>query len=91
MMKEFDDTDRVVFVEEERDRVLESRFLASNQTPAMVRWMMKRGIAKTEQRAIYILLGVVIIAVAVSVFLFFSSIKSPSSPPPADPLKEIQK
>ena len=59
------------------------------EVPTMVRWVMKiSGGAITEQKqAEYVLLGFVILAILISVFLFFSN--SPDVPlPPPTPFEE---
>ncbi len=56
--------------------ILYSRFQASSDKPKVVNWLLKTRIAKTENQANYILLGVFIILMIASIFLFVFALKS---------------
>ena len=59
-------------------------FAVSDEIPKMVKWVIKLsgGAIQDQRQAEYILLGFVIIAILIAVFLFFSnSPEVPLSPP----------
>jgi len=53
-----------------RPTVLYSRFQASSHPPALVRLLLKLGIAKTTTQANYFLLGTVILFFALAIYIF---------------------
>lgn len=53
------------------------------ETSTFANWLMARGFAKNEKEAVLILLGLVVIAVVISLFLIFSG-GTASVPPPSD-------
>lgn len=59
--------------EQNQNRVLYGRFAQSSQAPKLVTWLLKIGIAKNETQANYILIGVAIIALISSFYIFFRS------------------
>ena len=57
----------------EEQRISQREREAMRETSSFANWLVKKGIAKNESQAILILLGFVVIAVVVSLFLIFSS------------------
>lgn len=54
---------------------------AMRETTKILDWLIKIGIAKTESQAILISIGFVIVAIVVSLFLFFGGSKKNIPPP----------
>ncbi len=52
-------------------------FKRSSQPPAMVLWLMRRGV-KSEQMANFILLGIVVVLIIASIFIYRMTITSPN-------------
>lgn len=59
-------------------------------TPKIIEWVIKYsgGYVKEEQQASYVLIGFVGVAITISLFLIFSTVRS-SSPPPADQIIRV--
>jgi|SRR3989344_894354 len=70
-------------IEFETDSYKAVKFYNETNTPKIIRLVMKfsGGLVKSERQAEYVLLGFVVIAIAISLFLFFKD--SASSTPPA--------
>jgi hypothetical protein len=61
---------QVQFEEDNNEFHIRSRRLFGEpETPTMVRFLLRTGIVKNEKQALYILVGIVIIALAVTIFL----------------------
>lgn len=52
-------------------RISQKERMGMRETSSFANWLIKVGVAKTEKEAILILLGFAIIAIIVSLFLFF--------------------
>jgi len=70
-------------IEFETDSYKAVKFYNETNTPTMIKLVMKfsGGLVKSERQAVYVLLGFVVIAIAISLFLFFRD--STSQAPPA--------
>jgi len=64
---------------EEDKNMLYSRFEASSKVPKIIEFVVKTGIAKDANQANMVLLGIVVLIVLVSLFLFWSGGKSEPS------------
>lgn len=65
----------------EEPRISQRERMEMRETSSFANWLIKKGIAKNEKEAILILLGFMIIAIVVSLFLFFGSSKKNTLPP----------
>lgn len=72
--------EEVEFNEEQKD---EQYSLSGqvNKTSTFVKWVLKTGIVKDRGQAEKILLGIVVLAIIISVFLLFSSRNNTEIPP----------
>lgn len=46
------------------------KFSREKSTPTLVEWVMKMGLAKTRERANYVLIAVTVIAIILAIFFF---------------------
>lgn len=74
--------------EQNQNRVLYGRFAQSNQAPKLVTWLLKIGVAKNETQANYILIGIAVIAFALSFYIFVGENEPGQNPPMS--LEQIQ-
>ena len=54
-------------------------------TPKIIRWLIKHsgGLIKNEKQAAYLLFAITILAILISIFLFFDILSGPKIPPGA--------
>jgi len=57
------------FHEENEFHIKSRRLLGAPETPTMVRFLLRIGVAKNEKQALYILLGVIVVALSATIFL----------------------
>ncbi|MFA4975410.1 MAG: hypothetical protein WC839_03065 [Candidatus Paceibacterota bacterium] len=78
-------------IEEQIQNVKQETF-KNPETPKMVQWVIKYsgGIIKEQRQAEYILLGFVVVAIVVSLFLFFGGSKNNLQKLPDLMLREIE-
>ena len=68
---------------ESQSKMLYSKWQASNEQPMMVRWLINKGIVKNAAQANMILLGIAIVAFALSLYFFFFAGPRPGKINPA--------
>jgi len=61
-----------------------SRSVYSSNQPKMIRWLIDKGIVKSEKAASTILIGIAIVFFVVSAFFFFKAIGGGQAPAPTD-------
>ena len=73
-------------IEFETDSYKAVKFYNETNTPTMIKLVMKfsGGLVKSERQAVYVLLGFVVIAIAISLFLFFKSFNGNTQTPDKD-------
>ena len=59
------------FEDENKAPLLYARLQSSNELPPLVQWLLSRGIAKTPQKAIGLLVVVIIVAIVISVIILY--------------------
>lgn len=70
-----------------QDERLQPRY--EPETPRVIQWVMRYsgGLVQDEKQASYVLIGFVILAIIISIFLFFGS-RTEIAPPPPTPFQE---
>jgi len=86
-MDQNNESPEIVF---ESDEFQQTRQSFQTATPKIVEWVIKYsgGLVKDEKQASYVLIGFVVVAIIVSLFLIFGAVSS-SSPPPADQIINV--
>lgn len=77
-------------VEIEGENRRQSYQISSSETPKIVKLVINYsgGLIKDEKQANYVLTGLVLVAIIISLFLFFKAYRLPS-PPPADKIIRV--
>ncbi len=70
--------------DEERISNFSSYQSQNSNPPKIVALVIKLGLADSEKKANYILLGLIIIVFVISIFVFFNYVKSPVKGPPVN-------
>jgi len=67
-------------LEFEEENTLTRTVSSASTQPFLVRWMIRKGLAKEEKHANYIVLGFVIVMIIASLFLFLSGDEDANPP-----------
>lgn len=66
----------VQFHENNELHIKSRRLLGEPETPSMIRFLLRTGVAKNEQQALYILIAVIVVALSSTIFLIRGGIES---------------
>ena len=64
------DEDKVIFEEDNEFHMKSRRLLGKPETPGMVRFLLNTGIVKNEKQALIVLIGVIIVVVVATIWVF---------------------
>ena len=67
----------VLFQEDNELHIKSRRLLGELETPSMIRFLLRTGVAKNEQQALYILICVIVVALSSTIFLIRGGIVPP--------------
>ena len=57
------------FHEDNDFHIRSRRLLGEPETPSMIRFLLRSGVAKTEKQALYILISVILVALSATIFI----------------------
>lgn len=69
----------VQFDENNELHIKSRRLFGEPETPSMIRFLLRIGIAKNEKQALYILIGVMVVALSSAIFLSRGGIGEPAA------------
>jgi hypothetical protein len=67
----------ISFHEDNEFHIRSRKLLGEPETPSMIRFLLRTGIVKDEKQALYVLIGVIVVALSSAVFLIRSEFSNP--------------
>jgi hypothetical protein len=67
----------ISFHEDNEFHIRSRKLLGEPETPSMIRFLLRTGIVKDEKQALYVLIGVIVVALSSTVFLIRSEFSNP--------------